>query len=364
MKKIIIDAYQYTPNITGTDRMGYNFLRELQKIDHTNHYVVVCSAEDYIPGIITAKNFTILRPRRARSAKTQRLISKAWRATLPSRLKRQKADTFYSFHNMRVPRKRVAPRMIASNLDLIPLKFETYKRLSARLLEIIHQAADTADHFVSISEYSKRELCHLLPIKPKNVTVIPLAADPQFDGKPKPKPADLPKQFIFTMGGSEPRKNVAMVAEAFSRLPKDLQAAYPLLVAGGAWHNHSLKPLTMHKHVKTLGYVDDTLLASLYANATAFVFASKYEGFGFNVIEAMAFGTPVLSATGSSLDEVTNRAALTFHPDDVNTLTRHLERVLTNKTLQQKLSVAGKKRASQFSWEKSTRTLHKLLTDR
>ena len=364
MKKILIDAYQYTPVITGTDRMGHNFLRELQKLDHTNQYVVICSAEPYIPSSITNKNFTILRPPRAPSQRSQRLLSRAWRATLPTQLKRQRADTFYSFHNMRLPRSRVAPRMLTSNLDLIPLKLGAYKNLSTALLKIIQHGAKAADGFVSISEYSKRELCDLLHVDPAKITVIPLAADPLFDGKSRELPKDLPRQFILTMGGSEPRKNVATVSAAFSRLPEQLQSAYPLLIVGGSWHGHSLKPMTMHsKHIRALGAVDDPTLVSLFANTTAFIFASTYEGFGFSILEAMSFGAPVLSATGSSLDEVTGDAALTFKPQDVATLARELERVLTDKSLRQKLHTAGKKRASMFSWEKSAQALHKLLLD-
>ena len=51
--KIIINAYQYAPAVTGTDRMAKNFLAELQKVDAVNDYFIVCSAEDYIPDVIT-----------------------------------------------------------------------------------------------------------------------------------------------------------------------------------------------------------------------------------------------------------------------------------------------------------------------
>jgi hypothetical protein len=61
--KIIINAYQYSPNVTGTDRMAYNFLRELQKLDHTNTYYIVCSSEQYIQPVLTNQNFKALEPR-------------------------------------------------------------------------------------------------------------------------------------------------------------------------------------------------------------------------------------------------------------------------------------------------------------
>lgn len=362
--KIIINAYQYSPAITGTDRMASNFLRELQKLDTTNTYYIVCSAEQYIQPIITAPNFVILQPKHFLPGHfARRVVNKLWRTLLPWYLSRFKADVYFSFHNMRLPHRRVAARMIASNLDLIPLKFDEYKNLSPRQVEEFKHTARAADAFMSISEYSKQELCATLTVDPQKVHVIHLAADPLFDGTSRPASFDLPPSFIFTIGGSEPRKNVDTIAKAYAQLPLALQKSYPLLIVGGSWHGRPLDPLRLSPHIQTLGYVSDTDLASLYAHATAFVFASQYEGFGFTLLEAMAYGTPVLSATGSSLDEVAGAATLSFEPNDADSLATFLQDVLTKPAVRKKLQVASHKRAQVFSWAKSAKQLHALLTD-
>ncbi|HTE57632.1 MAG TPA: glycosyltransferase family 1 protein [Verrucomicrobiae bacterium] len=361
--KIIINAYQYSPSITGTDRMASNFLRELQKIDTTNTYYIVCSSEQYIQPIITASNFTVLQPKHFLPGSfTKRVVNKLWRTLLPWYLSRFKADVYFSFHNMRLPHRRVATQMIASNLDLIPLKFDEYKNLSPGQVEEIKQTAQTADAFMSISEYSKQELCSTLAVDPKKVHVIHLAADPLFDGKPHPASFDLPPSFIFTIGGSEPRKNVDTIAKAFAQLPPALQKSYPLLIVGGSWHDRPLDPLRLSPHIQTLGYVSDTDLASLYAHTTAFIFASQYEGFGFTLLEAMAYGAPVLSATGSSLDEVAGTATLSFEPNDADSLATFLQDVLTKPAIRKNLQAASRKQAQEFSWAKSAKQLHSLLT--
>jgi glycosyltransferase involved in cell wall biosynthesis len=367
MKTIIIDAYQYAPNITGSDRMGANFLRELQKIDHENRYYVLCSQEPYIPGIIINDNFTVIKPLKLPAPRiVTRIINKLWRHAISLRLLLLRADTYYSFHNMKLPRRRVAKRMIASNLDLIPLVLDEYKGLGRLSFEQQKQeferVASSADAFVSISDFSKHELCSALAVPEERVSVIYLAADPRFTtGQPSASTLTLPNAFIFTIGGSEPRKNVAAVVGAFSKLPERLQRTFPLLIAGGEWHGRSLDPLKVNPNVTTLGYVSEDDLLALYEHAAAFVFASTYEGFGFTILEAMACGTPVLSATGSSLDEVAGEAAITFHPSDVTGLRKSLERVLSDEQLRQDMSAKGTSQSAQFSWEKSALQLHALL---
>lgn len=76
----------------------------------------------------------------------------------------------------------------------------------------------------------------------------------------------------------------------------------------------------------------------------------------------MSAGIPVISAAGTSLDEVAGNATLKFDPDSVENLREQLLVLLGDNTLQKKLSEAGKKRSKEFSWENSARELHRLIT--
>ena len=101
--------------------------------------------------------------------------------------------------------------------------------------------------------------------------------------------------------------------------------------------------------------VDDIELVSLYQHARAFVFPSRYEGFGFPVLEAMACGCPVVTSNVSSLPEVVGDAALLADPSDSGGFARHLEQVLVDEELRRKLREKGLVRAAQFSWERTAR---------
>lgn len=369
LMKIIINAFQYAPGITGTDRMAHSFLSQLQQLDQSNQYIVICSNESYNRSAVTSSNSRIIAPLQLPAGRfVQRVYNKAWRTILPLRLKLQNADLFFSFHNMNLPRIRVARRMIAFNLDLIPVVLPGYesihKKSKSELLEEYKAIAKRADHFISISQFSKNELCSLLNVMPERVSVIPLAVNESFNNESSPLRKDLTrKKYLLTIGGTEPRKNVATIVKAFQKLPEKLQAEFPLVIMGGEWHGISLQSFKSVPNVQCMGYVPEAELSSLYENSTAFIFASEYEGFGFTILEAMASNVPVLSSASSSLSEVAGDAALQFEPHDTKALTSHLERILTDSRLRNDLIKRGQKRAGAFSWEASTKQLLDVIND-
>ena len=364
-KIIIINAYQHADTVTGTDRMAYNFLRELQVIDRINKYHVVCSNEHYTRSVIKNDNFHILKPPIVKNKLIQRLSNKFWRTLLPLGLIRYRADVYFSVHNMRLPKLRIARKMIASNLDLIPLKLDEYAQILGKSRKKIYKemlsVCKLADYFVSISGFSKQELCKAFSVADSKVLVIPLAVDNNFlkSNMPKSKSVYPSAKFILTIGGSEPRKNVKEVVEAYRLLPMVIRSEYTLAIAGGDWHGRSLGEFKANENIKALGQISDTDLLILYKTATLFVFASKYEGFGFTILEAMAQGTPVLSSSSSSLPEVGGTAVEYF--DNSKVLVNKLQRILTDKKILGLMSVASKKRAGDFSWSSSAKKLHTLF---
>jgi glycosyltransferase involved in cell wall biosynthesis len=103
--------------------------------------------------------------------------------------------------------------------------------------------------------------------------------------------------------------------------------------------------------VHHLDYVPAPQLASIYRNAELFVFPSIYEGFGFPLLEAMAYGIPSIAARSSSLPEIGGDAALYFSPRDSYELEAQMERALSDTALRAQLAAAGVARAAQFRWD-------------
>lgn len=365
--RIIIDCYQYQPFVTGTDRQARHFIEELQRIDTKNYYELLCSEHTFIPSIVKAPNFHIIRPPALPlPIYVSRVIVKVWRELLYLRLSLKNADVYFSFHNMQLPRLRVARRMIMSNLDLIPIVLPDYFKIGRHSKDKnarrYKKNSQNADAIMSISEYSKGELHRLFKIPEKKISVIPLAAQ-----LPKPEikymsinSKPVPRHFILTIGGAEARKNVDAVMRAHTKLSQSHQREYPLVVVGGDWQG---KRLQEQDNCILLDRVSDEELSYLYKKATLFVFASSYEGFGLPLLEALSAGTPSVSSRGTSLDELCTGIIAQFNPADTLELSSLMRRLLENNQLQKQYSLMAKNVAEAYSWKKSARLLHNLLTN-
>ena len=107
-------------------------------------------------------------------------------------------------------------------------------------------------------------------------------------------------------------------------------------------------------HVIHLGGGDDRL-ATLYRGASAFIYPSKYEGFGIPPLEAMHLECPVICSMTSSIPEVVGEAGEYFDPDDAESIRHAIERVLQSSDRRSELIALGRSRCNLFSWERCAR---------
>ncbi len=227
-----------------------------------------------------------------------------------------------------------------------------------------------AQHILAISEFTKRELCELLPVAPERVTVTPLAAPPDFcradDAAVRAfvQRRNLPAQFFLYVGNLEPRKNLVLLVHAYAQLLRRRgRHTPPLVLAGEAtWLTDELFAAIaaerLGEHILLPGYVPEDELALWYSAATVFVYPSRYEGFGLPVVEAMAAGTPVIAADAASLPEVAGDAARLVAPDDLDGWTQALDELWQDPARRAALAAAGVQRAAQFSWTRCAQQTH------
>ncbi len=155
----------------------------------------------------------------------------------------------------------------------------------------------------------------------------------------------------------EPRKDVPTLVRAFARIA----SAHPdlrLVVAGGdGWGVVAARAAIAGSGVATRilrpGYVDDATLGALFRRAEVIAYPSLFEGFGMPALEALASGTPLVTTSGSSLDEVVGDAGLLVPPADPDALARALTTVLDEPAVAARLRHAGPARAAEFTWERS-----------
>jgi glycosyltransferase involved in cell wall biosynthesis len=109
--------------------------------------------------------------------------------------------------------------------------------------------------------------------------------------------------------------------------------------------------------VRMVGFISDNELRTLYENALALVFPSFYEGFGLPPLEAMTCGCPVIISEQPALLEVCGDVALHCRADDGAQITKHMQVLHDDPALRARLTMAGRRRAQQFTWESTARSL-------
>lgn len=208
-----------------------------------------------------------------------------------------------------------------------------------RLKKVV--AGDT--HILADSLSTKDDLMDIYALPSSRITVVYPGIEPSYLPQSKSeidrvkKKYRLPKQYIFSLGTQEPRKNLARLIEAVKELN------IPLVIAG----KHGWGDKT-----QTLGFVPESDLPGLYSGATVFVYPSLYEGFGFPVLEAMACGTPVVTSSVSSLPEVAGSAAILVDPLDVESIRAGLKQALASRD---QLIPPGLKQAKKFTWDNTAK---------
>ena len=163
--------------------------------------------------------------------------------------------------------------------------------------------------------------------------------------------------YVLHLGSDDPRDNTATVVRAFTLARDRTSEPVRLLVAGGASG-------PVGDQVEFLGRVSDEELVALYRGAHAYLDATLYEGFGFQPLEAMACGAPVVASSATSSPEVAGDAALLVDPRNVDALAAALVRVLEEPGFADDLRQRGFERARAFTWARTAAALLELVEGR
>lgn len=158
--------------------------------------------------------------------------------------------------------------------------------------------------------------------------------------------------FLFT-GSLSPRKNLARVVEAFTKVADSLPHSLVLTGAAGWDTSDDLAALaesTARDRIIDLGYVSDTALRALYGTAAGFLYPSLYEGFGLPILEAMAAGCPVITSNMAPMTEVAGKASLLVDPASVDEIAEAMLTLGQQDAERANCVKAGVERARTFSW--------------
>jgi glycosyltransferase involved in cell wall biosynthesis len=167
----------------------------------------------------------------------------------------------------------------------------------------------------------------------------------------------IARPYIAFASTIEPRKDVPTLVRAFARVAASHPDLHLVLAGGDGWGVAEARAAIAASGVATRvlrpGYIDDATLAALFRRAEVIAYPSLVEGFGMPALEALASGTPLVTTSGSALEEIVGDAALLVPPADADALARALATVLDDATVAGRLRTDGPARAATFTWERS-----------
>jgi glycosyltransferase involved in cell wall biosynthesis len=218
-----------------------------------------------------------------------------------------------------------------------------------------------ASHIITISHAAKIDLNKLLKVPLDKISVTQLAAiDIESSGKASASVNRFLKggKFFLFVGGTEKRKNLRKVIEAYAQSGFNERLAVVGPTDPSPVHDSKDELLALltpaqQKKIVFLGRVSGVELNKLYSKAVALVFPTRYEGFGLPALEAMKAKTPVITSNVSSLPEVVDDAALTVDPIDPDALASAMQRITTDAKLRAKLVKRSTKNLKRFSWKRT-----------
>jgi glycosyltransferase involved in cell wall biosynthesis len=358
---IVIDARRLRDFGIGT--YIRSLIVALGGIDRVNRYTIVCNSAGLAELNGLPENF-------AKAVYERTDLTALDHLAFPVFLRRLSPDLVHIPLN-RVPLFMPRPYVVTIH-DMANLLFEeeaSDARMHMRRYRF-RRGLVRANRVIAVSDSTKRDIESVMGVPPGRIRRVYNAPDPAFFERASrgahPEQERILERYqihypyLLYAGTIRRHKNIPRLVEAFA-VVRDQLSAHPvyqdlrLVIIGD---NISRYPAVRQAVIKSrveqavrfLGFVPFDTLRCFYERAAAFVFPSRYEGFGLPPLEAMACGTPVVASNVSSLPEVTGDAALQINPENVFDIARGIREVLLDEELRARLIRRGREQAARFSW--------------
>ena len=368
--KIGIEAQRiFRQNKHGMDYVVLQEIKELQKMDQANeYYVFVKPGEDRC--VESTKNVHVIEL----SCPTYPLWEQ-W--ALPRAAKKYGVDILHCTSNT-APVWCDIPLVLTLH-DIIFLEPRDKQNKSLyqnlgwfyRRLDV-PRILDKCRRIITVSNFEMENIISKLNIPRERMAMIYNCYNEWF--RPVEDTKEIYKNYIaeqgyfFFLGNTDPKKNTERTLVAYSKYLEQSEVKRKLLMAD--LDPEYLNGIIERNHIENIqenivmpGYIVNSDLPYIYANAFGFLYTSLRESFGIPLLEAMACGTPVITSDTSSMPEIGGKDAILVNPENSNEITAMMLRLETDQAFYEQQKQIGLERAKLFSWKKTAEHLLELYQD-
>lgn len=240
-------------------------------------------------------------------------------------------------------------------------------------------ALKKASKIIAVSNFTKQEIENFYPkVKSKKIQVIHNGYNSELyrlsDSEEKNNEVlfkyGLEKPFFLYAGRLEKKKNTPILIEALSIVRENYpEVKEKLVLIGNASFGYDevkfmIEEYDLEREILMPGWVDEADMPYIFASASAFIFPTRYEGFGIPLLQAMACGLPIAVSDIPVLHEVAADVALYFDPNDSCSIALAMKSLVLDSALREDLKAKGLERVKNFDFEKCARETLEVLMER
>ena len=342
----------------GMDIYALELIRAIQKLDHTNEYVVFVRADDD-ECLHSSENMKIVKVKAATYLDWEQI----W---LPKAIKSEGVELMHYTSNT-APLNSIVPYVVTLH-DIIFMHSYTggsWYQTAGHFYRkyIVPRVIKNAKHVFTVSEFEKTQIVKTIDIQTNRVSVIPNACSSTFRKIPNThilelirKKYALPSEFILFLGNEAPKKNLENVLKAYAKYIDKVSNPVQMVILESSakqilGYLSKMKRIDILDKITLPGYIMHGDLPKIYNLANAFLYPSLRESFGIPIIEAMACGTPVITSNTTAMPEVAGNAAYLIDPLNTDELANAMIELTSNRILKEYIIEKGLKRAEDFSWK-------------
>lgn len=291
---------------------------------------------------------------------------------LPRVLHQHKADVFLSPDGYLSLSTDVPSLPVIHDLNFLHNPHDLPEHHAKYLNRNFPRFAQKATRIATVSEFSRQDIAASYNIALDLIDVVfngvserfrPLSQQEQVLTRAK-WTQDVP--YLIFVGAMHPRKNIARMLQGYDLFRSTTGSPLKLVMVGSRQHwtadmEHAMEQMHFRDDVVFAGRVSENDLSSLLGSAFANLYVSTFEGFGIPIIEAFQAGVPVITSNSTSMPEVAGDAALLADPFSIDSIAQGITSIWSDTALREQLMANGRRRASEFTWQRTSDLLWQSL---